>query len=64
VLCIYREWSVSPAADLTWRAAASISQLESAVEDFERQAREKKREEREREGGRGGERGWGKHIAT
>jgi hypothetical protein len=33
-----RHWAVSPAGDLSWRAAASLPQLQAAVEDFERQA--------------------------
>ena len=33
-----RHWAVSPAGDLSWRSAASITQLQAAVEDFERQA--------------------------
>jgi hypothetical protein len=32
-----RHWGVSPAGDLSWRADASLPQLQAAVEDFERQ---------------------------
>ena len=32
-----RQWTVSPAADLSWRRAASTQQLQAAIQDFERQ---------------------------
>lgn len=32
-----RQWTVSPAADLSWRRAASTAQLQAAIQDFERQ---------------------------